>query len=152
MAVKCEQCGAPFEPAKPWGRFCSALCRLQRYRSTTKRPKTSLEVEMRERIAELEAGADLRDTALKHARWIADNAVALGLATSPSKRNDTKEPRPLLDRYKSALESGKTVREIALRCGLKDGTQLSKWRAGARPLSPVVERRLQSEMDRLGIH
>ena len=25
--IACDQCGKPFQPAKPWARFCSTACR-----------------------------------------------------------------------------------------------------------------------------
>ena len=28
----CEQCGKAFVPAKPWARFCTAVCRVQHFR------------------------------------------------------------------------------------------------------------------------
>lgn len=41
--TRCEQCGAEFEPAKPWARFCSGACRVRAHRKQHTRPTSDLE-------------------------------------------------------------------------------------------------------------
>ena len=38
MTAFCEICGRPFQPQRPWGRFCSAACRGVGYRRALKDP------------------------------------------------------------------------------------------------------------------
>lgn len=156
----CETCGRKFEPAKPWARFCSDVCRVQRFRARerSQKPGAELERALLSALREVRAGKDAAKIAAKLQSEL--DAIAL-------KRKDTKQaeadPRqvsmfstpkrapslPLEQRFRKAREAGATAVELAREIGLRDGTALSKWQKGGA-LSPEKREALGEALARRG--
>lgn len=167
----CETCGKRFEPAKPWARFCSDVCRVQRFRARerSQKPGAELERALLSALREVRAGKDAAKVAAKlqgeldaivskrvetkaDPRQIAmfSEGEKLQAAThARAKARPIRQALTLEQRFRKAREAGATALEFAREIGLRDGTALSKWQKGGA-LSPEKRERLGEALARRG--
>lgn len=119
MTRACEQCGARFEPTKPWSRFCSEPCRIRAHRA-------------KHRVSSI-AGLDEAERALGAA------LAAVRAGDAPTARAKTRAALaalnatrdPLLDVLEHAIADGHSTAAIARASGLSSAAPLGRWRRGA---------------------
>lgn len=166
----CETCGREFEPAKPWARFCSNVCRVQRFRARerSQKPGAELERALLSALRDVRAGKDAAKVSAKLQGEL--DAIAKRKETNRAEADprqvamfsDGERPqkatharatdRPKLtleQRFWMARELGVAALELAREIGLRDGTALSKWQKGGA-LSPEKREKLGEALARRG--
>jgi hypothetical protein len=155
VLMQCEQCGETFESKKAWASFCGSKCRLQAHRERKRRPTYELELALLQALKQLRAG--------EVAEAIKATKAAIAKVDTPQpkakrrkkkkaskpkkkKRNET-DVAALLIRYEVALAAGVKSITIANGLELSSSSVLSRWRSGAKPLSPAMAKALGAWLD-----